>query len=484
MMKFIKILTLLLIISAIPLTGQDVTAPELAIFSMTPDSVDVSVEPDTIRFTVAATDADAGLLMAKVFIFSPSQARTITDLALFESGAQSDTVIIETVIEKFAESGDWVIDNLQLYDTVGNSEEWDTGELWERGFPTFFKVKSNQDITPPVLTHFSFSPQEVDVSTNPVSVTIDVSATDDFSGLNSAYFQFSSPGGNQLVNGMVAFEPGSTADSGQFTMQMQPFIESGEWRMSNLTVKDVAGNEYIYYHTDLFEMGFPFAINVTSVQDLNPPEMTDLTFSSTTLTSAPGSDSVEFTLNAIDDVSGLDKAGFLLQAPSNTQHVFVSVKFQRGVVAGSAQGTIKTEQLMENGDWFIYSVHVFDIAGNQKAYDAPTLNELGLQVTLHVDNTVSVQAENTSPESFNLIQNYPNPFNPKTTIEYQVPHRSNVEISLYDLQGRRVKVLYNGNQHAGYHKLIFDAQGLPSGTYFYELKTSSFRKVLKCLLIR
>jgi hypothetical protein len=75
------------------------------------------------------------------------------------------------------------------------------------------------------------------------------------------------------------------------------------------------------------------------------------------------------------------------------------------------------------------------------------------------------------PEGFSLSQNYPNPFNPVTTIGFEVPESARVRLSVFDLLGREVAVLVDGLLQAGLHRVQFDAQDLPSGTYIYRLST-------------
>jgi len=75
-------------------------------------------------------------------------------------------------------------------------------------------------------------------------------------------------------------------------------------------------------------------------------------------------------------------------------------------------------------------------------------------------------------KSFALHQNYPNPFNPKTIINYELPIKSNVTLTVYDISGREIKTLVNQSQNAGQHSATFDASGISSGIYFYRLGTS------------
>jgi hypothetical protein len=69
-----------------------------------------------------------------------------------------------------------------------------------------------------------------------------------------------------------------------------------------------------------------------------------------------------------------------------------------------------------------------------------------------------------------LMQNYPNPFNSSTIIEYSVLKQSIVTISIYDIQGRKVKQLLNEFKNAGSYKELINLSDLPSGNYFYRLK--------------
>lgn len=88
------------------------------------------------------------------------------------------------------------------------------------------------------------------------------------------------------------------------------------------------------------------------------------------------------------------------------------------------------------------------------------------------------------PQAFSLAQNYPNPFNPATTIEYAIPHRTRVELAVYDILGRMVKELLNGEQDAGTHLVRFDGRAFPSGVYYYRLTTEEFTETKAMVLVR
>jgi hypothetical protein len=98
--------------------------------------------------------------------------------------------------------------------------------------------------------------------------------------------------------------------------------------------------------------------------------------------------------------------------------------------------------------------------------------------------SVTEESFETLPHSFILNQNYPNPFNPTTTIRFEIPQRSYVRLTVYDILGREVNLLVNKVEEAGYRSISFDASNLPSGIYFYRLQAGTFTDVKKMLMIK
>jgi hypothetical protein len=88
------------------------------------------------------------------------------------------------------------------------------------------------------------------------------------------------------------------------------------------------------------------------------------------------------------------------------------------------------------------------------------------------------------PTAFMLEQNYPNPFNPTTVIEYELPTSSQVSLKIFDVLGREVATLVSARQEAGRYAASFNASGLTSGMYFYQLQAGTFVQTKKMLLIK
>jgi len=83
-----------------------------------------------------------------------------------------------------------------------------------------------------------------------------------------------------------------------------------------------------------------------------------------------------------------------------------------------------------------------------------------------------------------LKGNVPNPFNPRTEIRFTLSHPARVEIGVYDTAGRRVATLFRGDRPAGPHAVSWDATGLPSGAYYYEMRAGDQRATGRMMLVR
>ncbi len=115
------------------------------------------------------------------------------------------------------------------------------------------------------------------------------------------------------------------------------------------------------------------------------------------------------------------------------------------------------------------------------------LKQIDFDGGFHYSNEIKINA--SVPARFELSQNYPNPFGKSassagiTTIDFTLPQKSFVRLTLYNELGETVRVLLNEQREAGFNKFSFDASNLSSGVYFYELKTKGFSASKKMLII-
>lgn len=94
------------------------------------------------------------------------------------------------------------------------------------------------------------------------------------------------------------------------------------------------------------------------------------------------------------------------------------------------------------------------------------------------------------PREFSLSQNYPNPFNPTTTINFSLPERVRVELKIYDLLGREVATLIDGDEiGAGTHRVQWNGRNrfgetVSTGVYFYRIVAGGFVQTKKMVLVK
>jgi hypothetical protein len=106
------------------------------------------------------------------------------------------------------------------------------------------------------------------------------------------------------------------------------------------------------------------------------------------------------------------------------------------------------------------------------------MDDVSVTHSFLVDNNITV-------DKFALKGNYPNPFNPTTTIEFDLAKAGFVDVTIYDLQGRKVVNLYNGNlDKAQGYTFNWDANNIASGQYFARITAPSFSDVINMTLLK
>lgn len=118
--------------------------------------------------------------------------------------------------------------------------------------------------------------------------------------------------------------------------------------------------------------------------------------------------------------------------------------------------------------------YIFNIRIDEKSFDIYGYN----------DFLATVKENNIVLSNLFLDQNYPNPFNPETIISFSLPKKSQVNISIHDVNGRMVEQLLNNFCNAGNYNIQWNAVNQPSGTYLIKLNTGNHQEIRKCLLLK
>jgi hypothetical protein len=147
---------------------------------------------------------------------------------------------------------------------------------------------------------------------------------------------------------------------------------------------------------------------------------------------------------------------------------------------GFVEGHGTTTEIQE----YSYTDDISNIKGNSVTY---RLKQIDFNGSFEYSKEVLVEI--VTPLDFALYQNYPNPFNPSTKIKFSIPYVGTslmkfVQLKVYDILGNEVVTLVNEYKPAGSYEINFDARGLPSGVYFYQLKAGDFVSTKKMILLK
>ena len=106
---------------------------------------------------------------------------------------------------------------------------------------------------------------------------------------------------------------------------------------------------------------------------------------------------------------------------------------------------------------------------------------------LNITYDVPTAAEHYSeyvPQKFELFQNFPNPFNPSTTVKFFLPVSGVATLTLYDIEGREIKTVFNGYFKSGHSSVTLNGKDLASGVYFYKLISGDFAQTKRMVLLK
>ena len=153
-------------------------------------------------------------------------------------------------------------------------------------------------------------------------------------------------------------------------------------------------------------------------------------------------------------------------------------------------------------DYIFYSDATIDTGKhyilNTLALDDETLAEYGLEwddtqeasdhlprvFDISLDPNVEIINENPVPIKFAIVNNYPNPFNPTTTINITVEIRHATSLNIYDINGRLIDLVFQGELEIGTHEFQWEGTNYSSGVYFIKMKSGDYVQTRKMILLK
>jgi hypothetical protein len=252
------------------------------------------------------------------------------------------------------------------------------------------EVRSASDSAAPRLTSLEFAPSRIDTTQGPAEVTVNLAATDDFSGVNYVELSFVSPTGVGRQGKTLRMEA-SRSVSNSMTLTFPRRSEAGPWTLAALFLSDAANNTLVLDADGIAGYGFHTSLEVISADDRDPPRLNSLQFSPYQIDTSAGRASVEVSFRTSDSLSGVSSLEVVFESPTGVSKQRASAKFP-------AQGTVEQSlnvsfpDLSEAGDWNLSGALVADAAGNTLALDADGIRAMGVRTGLNVKS-----ASDTAP---------------------------------------------------------------------------------------
>ena len=188
---------------------------------------------------------------------------------------------------------------------------------------------------------------------------------------------------------------------------------------------------------------------------------------------------------AVFSTDVIEKGNYDIYAwwPSNSGYAY-DTKFT--IKTGTKSESLQKSQRINGGQWNFLknmnldssgkiSIIVSDTASSTIVADAFKIVYKGLPLSVE---------ETYIPKEFVLYPNYPNPFNPATTIKWQMNTTAKVTLKIFDVLGREIKTLFEGERGPGVYTELFDGKNLSSGVYYYHLSVGNTSQTKGMLLLK
>ncbi|MCH8328627.1 MAG: leucine-rich repeat domain-containing protein, partial [Candidatus Marinimicrobia bacterium] len=211
----------------------------------------------------------------------------------------------------------------------------------------------------------------------------------------------------------------------------------------------------------------------------------------------------QFTFEDIEPIIGV--GGYFRYSPQDSMGSEIDTSVSIGLslaLSVAVGGTANLYQWMKDGTDIIGgtsdTLHIASVSfADSGSYVLSVTNTIVVGLTLFSrpirlnmsNSTLDIGDVAVVPKAYDLHQNYPNPFNPRSSIRFDLPEATHLELVVYDMMGREVVRLAGGKMPAGSHKVIWDGQdragrGVPSGIYIARIVTPGFTKSIKMVLLK
>lgn len=381
---------------AAPAHAADTTKPAMSgNLGFAPDTVDTTRGDAVSTATVNLSDA-SGVVSAVLTLAGPDGA-TEVNLDLSAGTAANGTWTAPQTFSYWDTPGRSTPTSLVATDTAGNSATFTTG------LGTGVSMTRTTDGNAPALLGSSSTTTRIDTTAGPADVVVRIDASDDLAGVAGGRVVFTSPDGQDNVEGYLGGSPvQGTAASGSWDVPVTFPARSapGVWRLTDLSVADAQANERYYSGDD--EEFTPLSVRVTTAADTAAPALTSFTVGPAKRSTAYGRNGTVYAAVGFSDAtSGVASVQVTLLRPSGVAEdadaepvVLTETDLKTGT---SKSGSVIVPLYVEGfttGTWKVASVVIDDVAGNTTTVGTAQLpgNRTTFEVSSAAADTLSPTA--------------------------------------------------------------------------------------------
>ncbi|MDP8228599.1 MAG: T9SS type A sorting domain-containing protein, partial [Candidatus Electryoneaceae bacterium] len=194
--------------------------------------------------------------------------------------------------------------------------------------------------------------------------------------------------------------------------------------------------------------------------------------------------------------AGMNEISFTWEASGNVDYeddaiTYAVVFYVDGSGDSTVVGDLETNEYPDrNVDAMLAELELDDEVSHEFvwvvwAYDPETGTRSSTERAFTVEERLGVAGDDYGlPIEYFMSGNYPNPFNQSTKINFALPQSASVQLTVWDMHGRKVSVLADGTFAAGRYEAVWTAQGMTSGVYFIRIQANGYHAMQKAILLR
>lgn len=352
---------------------NDVTAPKLTGFTLSPTEIDTTTGDKIVSGTVTAED-ESGIYAVNISFEGPETSRyaNVTKRA-GESTATKAVYDWTVTIRKGSEGGTWYVDSLSLQDMADNYYSFSNYELSQ--YQTTFRDNAPVlEKNPPTLTGFSLSPTEIDTTTGDQTVSGTVSAEDD-TGMRSLFVSFEGPEQGRYASVTKrAGESTATKCVYDWTVTIEKGSRGGTWYVDSISMYDTNDN-YRYYSVSSLSAYVTSFRDIAPVGDRVSPTLTGFTLSPTEIDTTTGDQTVSGTVTA-EDGGGVLSVFVSFTGPGTDAYAILTKRAGDSTPTKSIYDwTLTVKQGTRGGTWYVDSISMYDLKENYSYFSGGALSK-------------------------------------------------------------------------------------------------------------